>query len=142
MMTLRCEHGHKQFQGLRLKRRERSCRRWQLEFCYWINEESRPLGMHQAISRPPSKPWHPRESDFADACSMGVPEACHKLQAGRGWPVVQASRLCRRITRCLSRAQSRSLAASRLSWVCLPLASEMPALTLFPFQYNEVGTRV
>jgi len=30
IMTLRCEHGHKQFQGLRLKRRERSCRRWQL----------------------------------------------------------------------------------------------------------------
>ena len=34
----------------RLKRRERSCRRWQLEFCCWIYEESRPLGMHPAIS--------------------------------------------------------------------------------------------
>src|SRR5690606_738226 len=29
--------------------------------CRWINEESCPLGMHQVISRPPSKPVHPRE---------------------------------------------------------------------------------
>ena len=45
--------------GLSLKRLERSCRRWQLKFCSWINEESYPLGMHQAISRPPSKPIAP-----------------------------------------------------------------------------------
>ena len=49
--------------GLRLKRRERSCRRWQLEFCRWIYEESCPLGMHQETLQPPSKPVHPRESE-------------------------------------------------------------------------------
>ncbi len=35
------------------------------EFCYWIYEESRPLGMHQAISLPPSKPGHPRGKQIA-----------------------------------------------------------------------------
>jgi len=42
--------------GRSLKRLKRSCRRWQLEFCYWINEESRPLGMRQITLQPPSKP--------------------------------------------------------------------------------------
>src|SRR5690554_983799 len=51
--------------GLRLKRRERSCRRWQLKVCDWINEESHPLGMHQTISLPPSKPEHPRDREPA-----------------------------------------------------------------------------
>src|SRR3569832_396698 len=45
--------------GLSLKRLERSCRRWQLKVCCWINEESRPLDMHQAISISPSKPIAP-----------------------------------------------------------------------------------
>ena len=60
IVTLRREHGHKRFRGLGLKRPERSCRRWQLEFCSWIYEESYPLGMRQATSQPPSKPMHPR----------------------------------------------------------------------------------
>ena len=46
----------------------------------------------------------------------------------------QAFLLCRRITRCFSRAQSRSFAASRLSWDCLPLASAISSFTLLPFQ--------
>ncbi len=53
-----------------------------------------------------------------------------------------ASRLPRRITRCFSIAQSRSLAASRLSWVCLPLASATSSLILFLLQYIAVGTIV
>ena len=48
--------------GLGLKRPERRRRRWRLSFCSWISEESYPLGMRQAISRPPSKPMHPREA--------------------------------------------------------------------------------
>lgn len=60
IVTLHREHGHKRFRGLGLKRPERSCRRWQLEFCSWIYEESYPLGMRQATSQPPSKPMHPR----------------------------------------------------------------------------------
>ena len=84
MMTLRCEHGHKQFRGLRLKRRERSCRRWQLEFCRWINEESCPLGMRQAISQPPSKPVHPRESSLLTEGSVGARRQRHKCALVNG----------------------------------------------------------
>ena len=59
--------------GLGLKRPERRRRRWRLGFCSWINEESYPLGMRQAISRPPSKPVHPRETSIiADPTSIGA----------------------------------------------------------------------
>ena len=54
----------------------------------------------------------------------------------------QASRLCRRMVRDFSRAQSRSFSASRLSWVCLPLASAISSLMLFLLQYIAVGTIV
>jgi len=50
--------------------------------------------------------------------------------------------LWRRITRCFSRFQSRSLVASRLSWLCLPCASASSIFTLLPFQYSAVGTSV
>ena len=56
MMTLHPRAQAQVGSGLRLKRRERSCRRWQLKVCDWIYEESHPLGMHQTISLPPSKP--------------------------------------------------------------------------------------
>ncbi len=70
--------------------------------------------------------------------------ALQKTKAARHGPVLQpyASRLPRRITRCFSIAQSRSLAASRLSWVCLPLASATSSLILFLLQYIAVGTIV
>ena len=54
----------------------------------------------------------------------------------------QASLLCRRMTRCFSRCQSRSFAVSRLSCSCLPLARAISSLTLLPFQYIAVGTMV
>ena len=60
-MTLRRKHGHLRFQDSSLKRRERSCRRWQLKVCCWINEESCPLDMHQVTLQPPSKPNTPPE---------------------------------------------------------------------------------
>ncbi len=97
--------------GLGLKRPERSCRRWQLKVCDWINEESHPLGMHQTISQPPSKPVHPR-----GPISLWASTWLHKASAAKWAPCVhQAARLCWRMVRCLSRAQSRSLAAWRLS---------------------------
>jgi len=60
--------------GPSLKRLRRRRRRWRLKFCSWINEESYPLGMRQSISRPPSKPGHPRilgKHKSSDARSMG-----------------------------------------------------------------------
>src|SRR3546814_3242782 len=72
--------------GLRLKRRDRSCRRWQLEFCSWINEESYPLGMRQAISRPPSKPVHPRDVDHADMDEYRGEGGPCKRDSGSGRP--------------------------------------------------------
>ena len=59
MMTLHRRARTQAGSGLGLKRPERSCRRWQLRVCGWINEESCPLGMHQAISISPSKPIAP-----------------------------------------------------------------------------------
>jgi hypothetical protein len=68
--------------GLGLKRPERRRRRWRLSFCCWINEESRPLGMRQAISQPPSKPGHPRKHgrrETTDSHSMGMCRGGHKV---------------------------------------------------------------
>ena len=110
------------------------------KFCSWISEESYPLGMHQWTLLLPSKPSAPPgKVDTTDPASMGAGEVGDKRH---GAVAVQASLLCRRMVRCFSRAQSRSLEAWRLSWSCLPLASAISSLTLLPFQYIAVGTMV
>src|SRR5699024_2245824 len=38
------------------------------DFCGWINEESCPLDMHQAIALPPSKPETPPGNDWHVHC--------------------------------------------------------------------------
>src|SRR5699024_5467409 len=38
------------------------------DFCGWINEESCPLDMHQAIALPPSKPETPPGNDWRVHC--------------------------------------------------------------------------
>ena len=63
-------------------------------------------------------------------------------EGGRARRFTQALRLWARRARCFSRAQSRSLAASRLSWACLPLASAISSLMRFLLQYIAVGTSV
>src|SRR3546814_18452642 len=57
-----------------------------LEFCSWINEESYPLGMRQAISRPPSKPVHPRDVDHADMDEYRGEDGPCKRDSGSGRP--------------------------------------------------------
>ena len=46
------------------------------------------------------------------------------------------------IKRCLSRCQSFSFVAARLSCCCLPFAKAISHLTLLPFQYKANGTQV
>lgn len=72
----------------------------------------------------------------------GETEASRCRHWGDNRRAAQASLLCLRISRCFSRFQSRSLLASRLSWVCLPFASASSTFTLLPFQYSAVGTSV
>src|SRR3546814_20117329 len=57
-----------------------------MEFCSWINEESYPLGMRQAISRPPSKPVHPRDVDHADMDEYRGEGGPCKRDCGSGRP--------------------------------------------------------
>ncbi len=82
-----------------------------------------------------------------------IPARCQAQQGGQGRlrgqcggrqgrRRAQALRLWARRARCFSRAQSRSLAASRLSCACLPLASAISSLMRFLLQYIAVGTRV
>src|SRR3546814_14221135 len=57
-----------------------------MEFCSLINEESYPLGMRQAISRPPSKPVHPRDVDHADMDEYRGEGGPYKRDSGSGRP--------------------------------------------------------
>ena len=61
IMTHSKKHGHNLVWGLRLRRRERRCYRWQITVYNLINEVSCDLGMNQKVSLPPSKPWHPHK---------------------------------------------------------------------------------
>ncbi len=54
----------------------------------------------------------------------------------------QTARLCERMVRCFSICQSRCFSVLRLSCSCLPRARPISTLTLLPFQYIAVGTRV
>ena len=127
MMTLHPRAQAQVGSGLGLKRPERSCRRWQLEFCSWIYEESYPLGMRRAISLPPSKPVHPRECRYHRLLQYRDAARIHKSARNRGSSCIGFSLFASMLSRC--NRHNKPMAAIPRGWPqSPPVPTPLPVL--------------